>query len=63
VPALLKDQMVSATQLMGLAQDHRSQAERSASSKEQNELHRVADIYTALAMIDVPIEFLKHFWL
>jgi hypothetical protein len=38
---------------MALALDHRLQAQRSTCREEQLELHRVADIYTVLATIDM----------
>ena len=50
----------SAAELMALAIDHRVQAERSTCPEERRKLRRVADIYTVLATIDVPIELLKH---
>jgi hypothetical protein len=43
----------SAVELMALALDHRLQAQRSTCREEQLELHRVADIYTVLATIDM----------
>jgi hypothetical protein len=48
----------SASDFIALALDHRLQAERSTCPKEQMELHRVADIYTVLATIDVPTAIL-----
>jgi hypothetical protein len=43
----------SAAELMALALDHCLQADRSTCPEEQLELHRVADIYTVLATIDM----------
>jgi hypothetical protein len=43
-----------------LALGHRDQAERSTCPDEQRELHRVADIYTVLAAIDMPTEILEN---
>jgi hypothetical protein len=51
---------LSVQELIALALDHRAQAERSTSPMEQRELHRVADIYTVLATIDVPIALLEQ---
>lgn len=51
--------MPSASELLTLAIDHLLQAERSSSPQEQCELHRVADIYTVLATIDLPLELLE----
>ena len=60
VPTLFTNPILSETELLALALDHRAQAERSTCPKEQRELHRVADIYTVLATIDVPIELLEQ---
>lgn len=51
---------MSATELIALALDHRRQAERSACPEEQQALHRVADIYTVLATIDIPTAVLER---
>ena len=40
---------------MVLALEHRLQAERSTCPAEQRELDRVADIYTVLATLDLPM--------
>lgn len=60
VPTLLTEPMLNIQELIQLAIDHRMQAERSTSPIEQSELHRVADIYTVLATIDVPIAVLEQ---
>ena len=46
---------LDAADLVALALEHRIQAERSTSPLEQRELHRVADIYTVLATMDLPM--------
>ncbi len=48
-------QATRAADLIALALAHRLQASRAASATEQLELERVADIYTALATIDLPL--------
>jgi hypothetical protein len=60
VPTLFTEPTLSVHELIALALDHRVQAERSASPTEQRELHRVADIYTVLATIDIPIALLEQ---
>ena len=51
---------MSASDLIALALEHRLQAERSTCPEEQQELHRVADIYMALAAIDIPPAVLER---
>jgi hypothetical protein len=51
---------MTAADLLELALDHRIQAERSPCLAEQLELHRVADIYTVLATIDIPTAVLER---
>jgi hypothetical protein len=54
VPVVLTAQTMSGADFIALALDHRLQAERSTCPEEQQELHRVADIYTVLATLDIP---------
>jgi hypothetical protein len=54
VPIAFPRRKASAADLIALALEHRIQAERSACPAEQRELHRVADIYTVLATLDLP---------
>jgi hypothetical protein len=49
---------LSAAEVLELALEHRLHAERSNCPSEKLEFHRVADIYTVLATIDLPISFL-----
>ena len=53
MPIVLIKPATSAAELMALALDHRLRADRSTCSAEQLELHRVADIYTVLATMDM----------
>jgi hypothetical protein len=55
VPTALPRHKATAADLIALALEHRIQAERSTCPAEQRELHRVADIYTALATLDLPM--------
>lgn len=50
----------NAADLIALALDHRMRAERSTGPAEQCELHRVADIYEALATLDLPLSTLER---
>jgi hypothetical protein len=54
VPTTLPGHTASAADLIALALEHRIQAERSTCPAEKRELHRVADIYTVLASLDLP---------
>jgi hypothetical protein len=54
VSTILTQQPISPANLFALAVDHRLQAERATSPDEQDALHRVADIYTVLATMDMP---------
>jgi hypothetical protein len=47
--------MPNAADLIALARDHRIWAERSKCVEEYRQLHRVADIYEALATIELPL--------
>jgi hypothetical protein len=47
-----------AADLIALALSHRLQAERTTCPEERRELDRVADIYTVLATIDLPMSAL-----
>jgi hypothetical protein len=49
-------QTICPAYLVALALDHRIEAERETCLGEQQALHRVADIYTVLATIDMPTE-------
>jgi hypothetical protein len=51
---------MSAADLFILALDYRSQAERSGNPAERLELHRIADIYSVLATIDIPLAVLSR---
>jgi hypothetical protein len=55
VPIALRRTPSSAVDLFALALEHRLWAERSTCPAEQVELHRVADIYQALASIEFSI--------
>jgi hypothetical protein len=51
---------MSAADLFALALDYRSQAERSGNQAERLELHRIADIYSVLATMDIPLAVLSR---
>ena len=53
-------QTICPADLIALALDHRIEAERATSPEEQQVLHRVADIYTVLATIDMPTEVFEQ---
>jgi hypothetical protein len=51
---------MNSSDLAALALDHRIQAEGSSCPEARLELHRVADIYTVLATLDIPITVLER---
>ena len=61
MPIAFPRRKASAADLIALALEHRIQAERSACPAEQRELHRVADIYTVLATLDLPMSTFAKF--
>jgi hypothetical protein len=60
VPTELPEFRPDAGRLAALALYHRTRAERSGCQAEQCEHHRIADIYEALATIDLPISALAE---
>lgn len=60
MPTALPQYGPNAIDLIALALDHRVRAECSTCPAEQLELHRVADIYEALATIDFPISMVAE---